>query len=300
MDAVARFEAVAGKGISLLEFALPLANCGSSGCSFTAFPAGEMDKVRRHGTIPILSWSSASDPATPSEPEFQLRDVIAGRYDTAIRRFAEGASRWGHPFFLRYDWEMNGTWFPWAVRANGNRPAEFARAWRHVHRIFTAVGARNATWVWCPYVDSTDRQNLRVLYPGDAYVDWTCLDGYNWGPRSPATPRPWQSFDELFRRTYLRVVKRIAPRKPMLIGEVASSPYGGSKAAWIRRMLAAIPRRYGRIRGLIWFDVEDRNAGWPIEDSAAATRAFREGISNPLYKANVFGAVSGRGVRPPR
>ena len=300
MEAVNRFEQVAGKGLSLLEFARPLAHCEASQCSFQSFPSGEMDQIRRHGAIPVLSWTSASDPPTLNEPEFQLQDVIAGRYDGPIRRFAEGVSNWGHPFFLRWNWEMNGNWFPWAGRANGNRPSEFVIAWRHVHRIFTAAGATNASWVWCPYVDSTGKQNLRGLYPGRAYVDWTCLDGYNWGPGSPSTPRPWRSFNQIFRPTYLRIVRRIAPRKPMILAELASSPYGGSKAAWIRRMLADIPVRYPRIRGFVWFDEQDRNAGWPIEQSADAANAFREGIANPVYKANVFGGISARPIRPPR
>jgi beta-mannanase len=48
---------------------------------------------------------------------------------------------------------MNGTWSPWAVGVNGNTAAHYVAAWRHVHRIFTKVGATNATWVWCPNVD---------------------------------------------------------------------------------------------------------------------------------------------------
>ena len=104
----------------------------------------------------------------------------------------------------------------------------------------------------------------------------------------------------IFRLTYLRIIRRIAPRKPMIIAEVASSPYGGSKAGWIRRMLADIPVRYPRIRGFVWFDVEEgRNAGMPIEPYADATSAFRDGIANPVYKANLFGDISARPIRPP-
>ena len=76
-------------------------------------------------------------------------------------------------------------------QANGNRPGEYVAAWRHVHDIFTSVGANDVTWVWCPNVDPDHKmQSLGSLYPGDAYVDWTCLDGYNWGPQSPARPVP--------------------------------------------------------------------------------------------------------------
>ena len=48
---------------------------------------------------------------------------------------------------------MNGNWFAWMEGVNGNQPGEYVAAWRHVHDIFTAVGATNVSWVWCPNVD---------------------------------------------------------------------------------------------------------------------------------------------------
>jgi hypothetical protein len=299
MRAVRNFERRAGKGVSIVHWGSPFADCSSRPCSFYAFPSREMTKVRRHGAIPMLSWSSASIPAGPHQRAFQLRDVAAGRYDRHIRRFARAAKRWGHPFFLRFNWEMNGDWFPWGVRVNRNRPRHYRRAWRHVHRIFDRVGARKATWVWCPYVDPERNFNLKRLYPGGRWVDWTCLDGYNWGPGSPANPRPWRSFGQLFRATYLRVVRGIAPRKPMIIAEIASSGYGGNKAAWIRNMLAKVAHRYPRVRGLVWFNLNDRNAGWAIESSRRVTRAFRRGIARPVYAPNRFRRIRRGPIRPP-
>ena len=77
---------------------------------------------------------------------------------------------------------MNGFWFPWTEGVNGNKPGEYVTAWRHVHDIFTAVGATNATWVWCPNVDFTAQADpAGEALPGRRYVDWTCLDGFNWG-----------------------------------------------------------------------------------------------------------------------
>ena len=69
-----------------------------------------------------------------------MRHVIDGTYDGYIRYFAQKAKEWGHPFFLRFNWEMNGFWFPWSEGVNGNKSGEFVAAWRHVHDIFTAEG----------------------------------------------------------------------------------------------------------------------------------------------------------------
>ncbi|MDX6604161.1 MAG: hypothetical protein QOF23_670 [Solirubrobacterales bacterium] len=298
MTAVTRFEEMTHKSASLIQFFQPFANCSSSPCSFYSFPTTPLENVRQHGAIPVLSWSSQSIPSSLNEPNFQLSDVIEGRYDTYIRSFATAAKNWGHPFFLRFDWEMNGNWFPWSEGVNGNKSGEFVAAWRHVHDIFTSVGATNATWVWCPNVDwNNNVQSLASMYPGDAYVDWTGLDGYNWGT-NPAQPGGWKTFDQIYRSTYRYIVESIAPSKPLMIGEVASSEYGGSKATWIREMLTKVPAEYRKIRALLWFDKFDSSMDWPIETSSGATAAFAEGIQSPAYASDTFSGLGANAVQP--
>jgi mannan endo-1,4-beta-mannosidase len=300
MSAVSKFEEETGKPLSLVNFAAPFANCSGSSCSYYNFPVNEFNNIRSHGSIPVYSWSSQSIPipGNLSEPNFQLSDVIEGRYDSYIRRFAEAAKAWGHPFFLRFNWEMNGGWFVWAEGVNGNQPGEYVAAWRHVHDIFTAVGATNATWVWCPNVDPENRfQNLASLYPGDEYVDWTGLDGYNWGT-NPARPDRWQTFDQLYRSTYRTITESIAPGKPMLVSEVGSTEYGGSKATWIREMLETIPRSYPQIRGLLWFDNYADGMDWPLQTSTTAAEAFKAGIQSSDYLGNQFGNLPFGSVAP--
>jgi hypothetical protein len=299
MNAVAQFEGEAGKSASMVQFFQPFAQCAGSGCSFYSFPTTPMDDIRAHGSIPVLSWSSQSIPSNLNEPDFQLSDVISGRYDSYIAEFATEAREWGHPFFLRFDWEMNGNWFPWAEGVNGNAAGESAAAWRHVHDIFAAAGATNVSWVWCPFVDpGGSLTDLGSLYPGDAYVDWTGLDGYNWGT-NPASPRGWRTFDQLFRRTYDEIVEDVAPSKPMMLAEVGSSELGGSKADWIRDALTRVPTEYQQIRALLWFDKFDDNMDWPIETSAPATTAFAEGVGQPEFVGAGYGGLAGGAIAPP-
>jgi hypothetical protein len=194
---------------------------------------------------------------------------------------------WGHPFFLRFNWEMNGNWFPWSERATGNRPGEYVAAWRDVHDVFTRVGATNTTWVWCPNVDPYKmHQPLTGLYPGDAYVDWTCLDGYNFN-----TPR--DSFTKLFKPTYEEITGTLAPGKPMIVGETGSTEAGGSKAQWITDMFQSLDTTFPKIRGLLWFDKFDSGMDWPIETSPSATAAFAAGIASPKYAPNAFAGLDG-------
>lgn len=291
--ALASFETLVGKKVSLINFSAPFADCASVPCSFYEFDVKGFDSVRRHGAIPFFSWGSQSTPSRTSEPDFQLGDVVAGTYDSYIAGWADAARRWGHPFFLRFNWEMNGNWMPWSEGVNGNAAGEYVAAWRHVHDIFTTRGATNVTWVWCPYVDDRVPRltKLRGLYPGGAYVDWTCLDGYNYGRKPMARRKVWRGFDRLYRWSYHELLK-IAPSKPMIIGEVASSEYGGSKAAWIRDMLAKqLPARYPLIKGILYFDKYDSRMDWPVKTSSAAAQAFGSAIASPYYASNQFGSL---------
>jgi beta-mannanase len=301
MNAVSSFEGLAQKKLSLVQFASPFADCSRSPCSFYGFPTTPMENIRKHGSIPFFSWSSQSTPSSLNEPNFQLADVIAGTYDSYIRSWATAAKNWGHPFFLRFNWEMNGNWFPWSEGVNGNKSGEYVTAWRHVYDIFTAVGATNATWVWCPNIDpGNEFRALSSLYPGDAYVDWTGLDGYNWGT-APYRPAGWRSFDQLYSSTYHRIVDAIAPSKPMAIGEVGSTEYGGSKAAWVKDMLAKIPASYPKIHSLLWFNrhAEGEDMDWSIETSSSATSAFAAGIQSPAYAGNQYGSLPFAALGPP-
>ena len=299
MNAVTDFETETGKAPSLIEFSSPFSDCSQSPCSYYSFPLTPFEDIRDRGAIPFFSWSSQSLPSAVEEPEYQLADIAAGDYDSYIREFAEAAAAWGHPFFLRFDWEMNGTWFPWGATVNGNTPADYVAAWRHVHDVFAPAGATNASWVWCPYVNpNSTLTDMASLYPGDEYVDWTCLDGYNWGP-SAKPARKWRSFSYLFGPSYRQITESIAPTKPLLVGETASSEVGGSKEEWIAQAFAALPVEFPRIQGLIWFDKYDDEMDWPLETSPGAESAFAAGIADPRYLANSFGGLDASPIPPP-
>ena len=299
MSAVSHFEGLVGKGLSLVEFGVPFAKCRAT-CSYYEFPRKEMEAIRAYGAIPVLSWSSSGSPESPdNDPLFRFSNLIAGHQDAHIREFAEAVRDWGHPFFLRFDWEMNGNWFAWSEGVNGNQAGEFVPAWRHVHDIFAQVGATNASWVWCPYADPANKfGSLGRFYPGDAYVDWTCMDGYNWG-RNPTNPHPWRSFDKIFRSTYRQIVKHVAPSKPMMLAEIASTGPPKAKSTWIRKMFAALATDYRRIRALIWFDQFDRGIDWPLETSPRAARAFAKGIRHRSFRPNSYATISSSPIATP-
>lgn len=288
MDAADIFEGMARKRMSLIEYSLPWADCNSTPCTFHRFPRTQMESIRRRGSIPVFGWASYSQPLQPDQPEFQLSKITGGAYDPYLREWAAAAREWGKAFFMVFDWEMNldGVW-PYEEGASGNRAGDFVKMWRHVHDIFRQEGANNVTWTWCPNVEFPGSADLRSLYPGDAYVDWTCIDGYNWS-------WGWRWFADVFGSTY-DVVQAIAPSKPILIGETASTEKNGSKAAWITDMLSVqLPRRFPNVKGVVWFEKEDIYSGenWVIGTSPSSQEAFAAGIASPYYAGATFGDVA--------
>jgi beta-mannanase len=199
------------------------------------------------------------------QPQYRLRTIIAGRYDPYIRAWARTLAAYHMPVRLRFAHEMNGNWYPWSEAANGNRPHEFVRAWRHVHEIFAAAGANNVQWIWSPAaIDISAAQ-----YPGNAYVDVVSLSVFNGGLQ--LRYNPWQPFAAAVRRPLARL-QMLAPGKPIEFSEVGCAEDGGDKSAWISSMFATL-RRYPPNTSLIWYDLP-KGSDWRVETSPEAAAAF--------------------------
>jgi hypothetical protein len=272
------FEGKAGKAPALINVFYTWRN---------DFPRGDADFIRNHGSIPVISWESY-DGSNPESTKWG--NITYGSFDGYIRKFAQDAKAWGHPFFLRFDWEMNGPWTPYAHDGGA-----YAPMWRHVHDIFVQEGATNVTWVWCPNHDTSDSMPIEEYYPGDTYVDWVCMDGYNFGTRESWSS--WIGADAVFGDTYNHL-SRIAPSKPIMIGEVSVTEQGGDKAAWITEFLQnTLPNTFPRVKAFVWFNVNE-TIDWHIDSSVASQHAFAAGISSDYYAGNVFSGLEGGPISP--
>jgi hypothetical protein len=294
MRSVAAFEREARKGVSIIHFGQPWFINGAA----QPFYPRPLEAVRAHGSLPLVDWASWDMVRNPkNQPAFSLGRIIDGSYDSYITAWATGARDWGHPFFLRFDHEMNGNWYAWAEGQNGNTIGQFAKAWRHVHDLFVAAGATNVTWVWSPATEYPGWTPLAGLYPGNAYVDWVAMDGYNSG-LNPIQPDRWRSFSELFGPTYA-TLQRIAPSKPIMIAETASTEIGGSKAAWITDALGKqLPTAFPRVKALVWLNAAAEGKDWPVGSSSTARRAFAAAIGSSYFAGNEFGGASASPIPP--
>jgi hypothetical protein len=225
------------------------------------------------GAVPLVTlefW----DPANGiDQPSFSYAKISGGSFDTYLHSYAKAARAFGSPVWLRPLHEMNGNWYPWGGTVNGNTPAGFVAAWRHIHDIFVAEGATNVSFVWCPNADSvpdTAANSISAYWPGDAYVDYAGIDGYNFGGSS------WRSFSSIFSAAYAKVTSLSS--KPVIVGEIGCSSVGGDKAAWITDMFKVIPSSFPRIAGVSWFDA-DKGNDWRIESDSASLAAFSAGAA---------------------
>jgi len=265
-----KFTANAGKAPSVEHWGM---------CWTCTFDSGVANAVVGRGDIPAVDWSNDSSASDA--------DIAAGKYDSQITAVAQAIKAFGHPMFLLFDEEMNGGWYSYAPGNNGNTAASFVAMWRHIHDVFSSVGATNVTWVWCPNVDPDNNITpMSQVYPGDAYVDWTGLNGYNWGN---VNGNQWMSFSQVFASSYNTLLS-IAPNKPIMIGEVASEESGGSKAAWITDALATqLPQHFPQIKAVLWFNWRVNEKGtywnWEIESSPTSQQAFAAAVSSPYYAA---------------
>ncbi len=236
-------------------------------------PIRMLDQIHAEGAIPFITWEPWDpEQSRQVQPRFQLRDIVDGRHDELIWRWATEAAWYNKPFMIRFAHEMNGDWYPWSETVNGNEPGEFVAAWRHVHSIFARAGADNVTWVWNPNVEAPSSIPLADLFPGHDVVDFAAIDGYNAG--SALSWGGWRSAESVFSRA-LDELRGAAPGIPVIIGETSSTESGGNKGQWIRELFAWLESDNPDISMVVWFD-ESKETTWWVGSSRWASQSFVE------------------------
>ncbi|GAC1596238.1 MAG: hypothetical protein NVS3B6_02490 [Pseudarthrobacter sp.] len=230
-------------------------------------PVAELDSVVNRGATPLVTWEPWIAGSGVNQPAYTLARIVAGDFDPYISQWGAALAAWGKPLMLRFAHEMNGDWYPWCEAANGNRPGDYVSAWRHVHSLVNAAGAANVNWVWAP--NGGGSVDPALLYPGDAYVDTVGLDAYNWGTTQPWSS--WQTPATLF-GPYLGQLRSIAPGKPIIITETASTEAGGSKPDWNTALVSYL-RTQADVTGFVWFDF-NKETDWRIDSSTASASSL--------------------------
>jgi hypothetical protein len=283
---ITRHEADAGRTLDIDSHYYAKFDAGAGPHAY--MPGAREQTDVQAGRIPMISWSAGDSLA-----------ITAGTDDTIIDQTAARMKAFGHPFFLRYDWEMER-----AANAGVTRSAtDFVAAWRYLYnRMVTTDGMTNAVWVWCPvsldfYPPPRGLNPAQPYYPGDQYVDWICADGYDWAPHKPGAE--WESFQELFQDAYNfdfvpEADNGNAPHnKPFMIGETgaeelnpATATAPGDKATWIDEMHQSIMIHYPNIEAFVYFDHLDANGlgnDFRVDTSPDAYAAWKAMANDPYF-----------------
>lgn len=263
-----------------------------------------MTRVWQTGHVPIVTWLPyiGDEDTTPATITRQVRD---GEYDDVIDWWTDALSAWlwaddavtGGPrrLYFRPFPEMNGDWLPWSVLESGDETA-FIDAWRYVHELLMdEIGsADRIQWLWNPNATEHGAVPTEACYPGDAYVDWIGIDGYNWGDVRAASG--WQSPAEVFEPMRSRLVE-IAD-KPLSIPEFGTTSRKdgewnvAAKRDWIREVFAYLETNDVRMH--CWFNI-DKETDWAVFDGDRGTGTYEDedGRQYAVYDAFRTGVVNG-------
>lgn len=255
------------------------------------FPAEAINRAYDDGRVLMVTLQ----PFTADLNWIAIPEIIEGKHDDEIRKWAEGFKQIGEPIFVRPLNEMNGDWDPWCAWFYGKDTELYILAWRHIVEIFRELGATNVYFVWNPHDRSYPNflwNNSHLYYPGDEYVDWVGLTGYNNGTSHPGDV--WREFDEIYEALYLDYLQRYSD-KPFMITEFSCNEVGGDKAKWIEKGMASLAKNYGNIKIATWFDSQDNLWLYQLDSSPEAWSAFRQGLKdNAYYTGAVKKRASGK------
>ena len=227
------------------------------------------ETARKNGSTLVVTWMPNG---------YSARKIIEGETDAYIRHFAQGARAYNREIWLRPLHEANGDWYDWGVgKPNAaNTDEGVAKAFRHIVDIFREENVKNVKWVWTTNSSNVgENTTFTGTYPGDDYVDYISIDGYNWGTKKYWSR--WKTFSQVFRKSYNALANI---DKPIFIAETSCTESGGNKAEWITDMFKVLPEEFPRIFAVMWFSQsKDFEADWALNTSPEALEAWKTGLS---------------------
>lgn len=235
-----------------------------------------LNNIFSSGCVPVITlepWYANS------ETGIKYDSLLKGGYDEYLDEFAKKISGFNKPVYLRFAHEMNGDWYPWSGSKIG--PRKYIDIYRYVKDFFDKKGLNNVKWIFSinwESVPSARSNYFMNYYPGDDYVDYIGLDGYNWGNTKPWSR--WMSFKEIFEKSYNEITRSLD--KPVIITEFGCADKGGDKSGWIREAMGDI-KKLPNIKGFILFNV-NKEANWKFSIHNDGGRELKKQFEDPYFK----------------
>lgn len=150
----------------------------------------------------------------------------------------------------------------WVDLANGTLDTDINKQAdaRHYVQVFRDRGVTNVSFAWIMMSWSFNAPSPTLadsFYPGDAWVDWLGVDGYNWyGCRSGAK---WVSFQTVM--ATFRTFADKHPTKPVIVAETGTyeGATAGAKRQWLRDMMTTL-EGWPQVKALSYFEINTSGA----------------------------------------
>jgi hypothetical protein len=131
---------------------------------------------------------------------------------------------------------------------------------------------------------------MNGLWPGSKYVDYIGFTAFNWASYHDVE---WKTLDYLLshRLAYFRDL----PKKPMIITELGTHYIGGNKAKWITDGYDAVYKKWPKVVGIIYFNVDvqlddpEHPENWLLTkpDNGSALKAYKKLLNQTRFKGRL-------------
>lgn len=269
----------------------------------------QLPNIWNNGNVPLITWEP-SNPSHAESPDDIEALIAAGEYDAYITEWATdlkvflagGDGVFGNDddrrAYLSLGHEMNGVWYPWS-----GAPAQYIAMWQRVHDRFAVLGIdeHHLQWIWTVNNVDIGAFTAEEYYPGNDYVDWVGINGYNWG-RTPAASN-WFEPARVYGDMLMRM-RALSDNKPVAFTEVGVATDGSAEALagkniWITQLYTYV-RQQGI--GLVnWFNEDKSGYDWQMFEGLYGTDSLPSGEQAfPAYKdaVNYTGFISADWANP--
>jgi hypothetical protein len=270
----------------------------------TDYDPSRATEAWNRGALPVMTWVSKQEDKNSTIPAaaYSLTNILAGKWDDYLYKYAGDIVRADLPVVIRFDHEMNGNWYPWAAGQSGwnNSPAKYVQVWQYVWNIFQKVGAnKDVIWLWSPgridnvKAGSAGNSDIAADYPGDDYVDWVGATVYL------RTSKTKADYPTSFGQTVSKI--RSFTNKPLFFAEIGAIQTDGAtdvtalKTEWISNTIAGFLSDPSVV-GFVWFNnIATTNANgvpitndWRYNSSPDALAAFKTAIADSRFSSGVM------------
>jgi len=245
------------------------------------------------GNVPFLSI--AATPCSGGDVAY-LRQIARGDIDAFLTEWANETldflngqdGKWGtdddRRVFISLNSEFNGNWnLAWSD------PDGFKLMWRHVVDKFRSVIPQDKLtktriqFVWTANAVDVGKKvgnknvvhKAEVYYPGNTYVDWIGLDGYNFGAYLEGGT--WRQASSVF-EPMIKRMRKLAPTKPFAVVETSCSTLVtktkhdvAKKNAWIAAALTYYKSRNAKM--VLWFQ-ENKETDWEVFQTLSVHNSY--------------------------